>query len=105
VVQVGEVQNLYKTTKTYALTCPLHGQSGLPTLDLHGCTREGAVVKLNERLEVWVDTAMRGYDPFVITAVIVCGCGSQVLSETVQEWIKSTSQVRNAPKNHLHKDY
>ena len=100
VVQVGEVQNLYKTTKS-ALTSPLHGQSGLPTLDLHGCTRVEAIVKLNESLEVWVDIAMRGYDPFVITAVIVCGCVSQVLSETVQEWIKSTIQVRNAPKNHL----
>ncbi|KAL3768182.1 hypothetical protein ACHAW5_007916 [Stephanodiscus triporus] len=105
VVQVGEVQNLYKTTKTSALASPMHGQSGLPTLDLHGCTRVRAVVKLNKSLKVWVDTAMRGYDPFVITAVIVCGCGSQELSETVQEWIKSTSQVRNAPKNHLLKDY
>jgi hypothetical protein len=101
VVQVGEVQNLYKTTKTSALTSPLQGQSEIPTLDLHGCTRVEAIAKLNESLEVWVDTAMRGYDPFVITAVIVCGCGSQVLSETVQEWIKSTGQVRNAPKNHF----
>ncbi|KAL3769625.1 hypothetical protein ACHAW5_008506 [Stephanodiscus triporus] len=99
VVQVGEVQNLYKTTKTSALTSLLHGQSCLPTLDLHGCTRMEAIVKLNESLKVWVDSAMRGYDPFVITAVIVCGCGSQVLSETVQEWIKSSSQVRNAPKS------
>ncbi|KAL3770451.1 hypothetical protein ACHAW5_001205 [Stephanodiscus triporus] len=105
VVQVGEVQNLHKTTKTSALTSPLHGRSGLPTLDMHGCTREEAIAKLNESLKVWVDTAMRGYDPFVITAVIVCGCGSQVLSETVQEWIKSTGQVRNAPKNHLLQDY
>ena len=101
VVQVGEVQNLYKTTKTSGLTSPLQGQSEIPTLDLHGCTRQEAIVKLKKSLEVWVDTAMRGYDPFVITAVIVCGCGSQVLSETVQEWIKSTSQVCNAPKNHF----
>jgi len=63
--------------------------------------REEAIVRLNENLEEWVVTAMEGAYPFVITAVIVCGCGSQVLSETVQEWIKSTSQVRNAPKNHL----
>jgi DNA-nicking Smr family endonuclease len=70
-------------------------------LDLHGCTREEAIARLNESLEKLVDIAMKGYDPFVITAVIVCGCGSQVLSETVQEWIKSTSQVRNAPNNHF----
>ncbi|KAL3789137.1 hypothetical protein ACHAW5_007073 [Stephanodiscus triporus] len=94
VVQVGEVQNLYKTTKTSAHTSLQQGQSEIPTLDLHGCTRVEAIAKLNESLKVWVDTAMRGYDPFVITAVIVCGCGSQVLSETVQEWIKSTGQNR-----------
>jgi hypothetical protein len=100
VVQVGEVENLYKTTKptsSLAYSSGL-GQSCVPTLDLHGCTREEAVVRLNESVKVWVDTAMRGYYPFVITAVIICGCGSQVLMETVQEWIKSTSQVRNAPK-------
>ena len=102
VVQVGEVQNLYKTTKPSSAHAPSHqNQSGVPTLDLHGCTREEAIARLNESLEVWVDKAMTGYDPFVITAVIVCGGGSQVLSETVQEWIRSTSQVRNAPKNHL----
>jgi hypothetical protein len=102
VVQVGEVQNLYKTTKPSSAHASSHqNQSSVPTLDLHGCTREEAIARLNESLEVWVDIAMRGYDPFVITAVIVCGGGSQVLSETAQEWIKSTSQVRNAPKNHF----
>jgi hypothetical protein len=103
VIQVGEVQNLYKTTKlSFSLAYfSQQGQSCVPTLDLHGCTREEAVLRLNESLKEWVDTAMKGYDPFVITAVIICGCGSQVLMETVQEWIKSTSQVRNAPKNHL----
>ena len=100
VVQVGEVQNLYKTTKSSTLASH-QSQSSVPTLDLHGCTREEAIARLNESLEEWVVTAMKGYDPFVITAIIVCGCGSQVLSETVQEWIKSTSQVRNAPKNHF----
>ena len=100
VIQVGEVENLYKTTKsTLSLaSSSRQSQSCVPTLDLHGCTREEAIVRLNESLKVWVDTAMRGYDPFVITVLIICGCGSQVLMETVREWIKSTSQVRNAPK-------
>jgi hypothetical protein len=101
VVQVGEVQNLYKTTKASS-TSPLNvSQGGVPTLDLHGYTKEDAIIKLNESLEVWFEIAMTGSYPFVITAVIVCGCGSQVLAETVQDWIKSTSRVRNAPKNHL----
>jgi hypothetical protein len=100
VVQVGEVQNLYKTTKASS-TSPLNvSQGGVPTLDLHGCTKEDAIVKLNESLEVWFEIAMTGSYPFVITAVIICGCGSQVLAKTVQDWIKSTSRVRNAPKNH-----
>jgi hypothetical protein len=100
VVQVGEVENLYKTTKPSSSLAPSlrQGQSSVPTLDLHGCTMEEAILRLNESLKVWVDTAMKGYHPFVITVVIVCGCGSQVLMETVREWIKSTSQVRNAPK-------
>ena len=100
VVQVGEVQNLYKTTKASSTSSLIVSQGGVPTLDLHGCTKEDAIVKLNESLEVWFEIAMKGSYPFVITAVIICGCGSQVLSETVQDWIKSTSRVRNAPKNH-----
>jgi hypothetical protein len=98
VVQVGEEQYLYKTHKSSAHTSQ-NSPRNIPTLDLHGCTREEAAVKLNESLKVWVETAMKGSYPFVITAEIVCGCGSQVLSETVQTWIKSTSQVRNARKN------
>lgn len=81
VVQVGDVHNLYKTTKSSAAASP-QCQGSIPTLDLHGCTRDEAIIKLNESLKVWVDTAMKGYHPFVITVVIVCGCGSQVLSET-----------------------
>ena len=100
VVQVGEVHNLYKTTKSSAAASP-QCQGRIPTLDLHGCTRDEAIIKLNESLKVWVDTAMKRYHPFVITVVIVCSCGSQVLSETVQVRVKSTRQVRNAPKNHL----
>jgi hypothetical protein len=100
VIQVGEAQNLYKTTKPSTVSYQQR-HSSIPTLDLHGYTKEDAIVKLNESLEVWFDIAMKGSYPFVITAVIVCGCGSQVLSETVQDWIKSTSRVRNAPTNHL----
>jgi len=96
VVQVGEVQNLYKTTKSSR-------QKGSPcdasaTLDLHGCTRDEALAKLDATLETWVDAAMRGAYPFVIPAKIVCGCGGQVLSETVERWIRNRAQVANCPK-------
>jgi hypothetical protein len=36
--------------------------------------------------------------PFVQPALLVCGCGNQILSETVQEWIRADDTVANAPK-------
>ena len=97
-VQVGEVQNLYKTTKPTILSSR-SSSSNAPTLDLHGCTREEALVKLDDSLKLWIDIAQRGNYPFVMSAEIVCGCGNQILSETVQEWIKTTRNVCNTPKN------
>ena len=99
-VQVGEVQNLYKTTKKPSLLSSQRSPScsATTTLDLHGDTKEEALSKLDETLKVWVDTAMQGSYPFVMSATIVCGCGSQVLCETVERWIKSSRNVRNAPK-------
>ena len=93
IVQVGEVQNLYKTTKSQQ-----NSPCSASTLDLHGFTREDALVKLDESLLAWVDTAMQGSYPFVIPAKIVCGCGNQVLSETVEKWIRNREQVANSPK-------
>lgn len=97
-VQVGEVQNLYKTTKPSAIVSHFSSPSKLLKLDLHGCTRLEALMKLDESLKIWVDIAMQGLYPFVQQAVIVCGCGNQMLSETVQEWIRSNDKVSNAPK-------
>ena len=103
-VQVGEVQNLYKTTKPSVMAasqksmmCSSATQS--TTLDLHGCTKEEALHQLDTNLKVWVDTAMQGSYPFVIPATIVCGCGNQILSKAVENWIKSTRNVCNAPKS------
>jgi len=94
IVQVGEVQNLYKTTKpSRKSSC-----SASTLLDLHGFTRDEALEKLDESLTAWVDTAMRGAYPFVVPAKIVCGCGNQVLSETVEKWIREHAQVANSPK-------
>ena len=100
-IHVGEVSNLYKTTKPSqqqkgASTCSTPGSC--TTLDLHGFTQEEALQKLDESLISWVDAAMRGSYPFVIPAKIVCGCGNQVISEVVQKWIHAHTQVRNSPK-------
>lgn len=96
-VHVGEVENLYKSTKSPALSPRSH--RSMPKLDLHGLTREDAVTKLDKSLEEWVHTAMLGSYPFVMQAEIVCGCGNQILRETVHEWIKTKKSISNAPKN------
>merc|ERR1712087_88151 len=98
-VQVGEVENLYKTAKLSAIAFSNRPSSSTAlALDLHGCTREEALVKLDDTLKVWVNTAMQGSYPFVVPATIVCGCGNQILSEAVQGWIRSNDKVSNAPK-------
>lgn len=99
VIQVGETSNLYKSTKPSSSSQLSSPQ--LPTLDLHGYTSEDALVKLNECLEIWFTAAMEGSYPFVRPAVIICGGGTQTLSEVVEKWIKSNAnRVSNAPRSH-----
>ncbi|KAL9187952.1 hypothetical protein ACHAXT_006330 [Thalassiosira profunda] len=90
-ILVGEVSCLYKTNKLSVKRATV--------LDLHGLSKDEALAKLNERLPIWVDTAMRGEHPWVIPVDIVCGGGSQILSDVVRGWIRSTRQVANRPKN------
>ena len=68
-------------------------------IDLHGLTKKQALSKLNESLPVWSEIAMKGAYPFVIQVKIVCGGGSQVLSEAVQDWIRQNKNGANAPKS------
>jgi DNA-nicking Smr family endonuclease len=93
VVHVGETDNLYKTRHVSAF-----GNKTNLSIDLHGYTREQALQELDTKLPEWVNTAQRGQYPFVIPVTIICGCGSQILSEAVDEWIKSNDNVANAPK-------
>jgi DNA-nicking Smr family endonuclease len=93
VIQVGEVNNLYKSSKkTNRIVPKFH------MIDLHGYTRLEALDKLNESLPQWEKHAMEGSYPFVAPVVIICGGGNQVISETVSKWIKQ-NKVSNAPKN------
>ena len=70
----------------------------MPKIDLHGFTKDEALERLNLSLVEWVDAAMHGSYPWVIPAVIVCGGGNQILSETVENWIRDNKNVANAPK-------
>jgi len=97
IIQVGEVSNLYKTTKSSSIG---RGRRQDDTLiDLHGLTAEEAVYRLDKHLPSWIETAMKGIYPFVIPVKIVCGGGSQILAEVVENWIKQNDNVANAPKN------
>lgn len=93
-VHVGEVNNLYKSSKKSSVNAPRS-----KIVDLHGCSQLEALEKLNESLPQWERYAMEGSYPFVAPVVIVCGGGNQVLSETVQQWIHEHPSVANAPKN------
>jgi hypothetical protein len=98
IVQVGDVQNMYKSSK------PRRGCHALSTnrfrcIDLHGLTKTEAIECLNGQLPEWIDFAMHGHYPFVIPVEIICGCGNQILSEVVEQWIKANENVCNAPRN------
>ena len=92
-VLIGDVSNLYKTRKG-----PPSIQRQTRHLDLHGMRQEQALDALDKNLSTWYNTAMSGSYPFVIPVEIVCGGGAQILSEVVEQWIKSNDQVANAPQ-------
>ena len=97
-VQVGEVTNLYKTSK------PSANRNRQPTrkviiIDLHGLTKVDALARLDTSLPKWVDIAMKGEYPWVIPVNIICGGGKQILAEAVTSWIQKNTQVANAPKS------
>ena len=94
-IQVGEVSNLYKTSKRRRSRSPPTNQL---KIDLHGLTRQESIKSLDDSLPIWQERAMSGSYPFVVPVEIVCGGGSQVLSEVVEQWIRNNDQVANAPK-------
>jgi len=97
IIQVGEVSNLYKTTKPSSASRGRRQDDIM--IDLHGLTADEAVYRLDKHLPTWIETAMKGTYPFVIPVKIVCGGGSQILAEVVENWIKQNDNVANAPRN------
>ena len=73
--------------------------SQVATLDLHGCSGGEAEEMHCKSLREWIDEAMKGEYPFVISVNIVCGGGSHVLSDLVARFIRDTPQVANRPKS------
>lgn len=104
IIHVGKVMNLYKSTKPSKrvhLKRQQQGYGSMISIDLHGMTKDSAQRKLDEQLHQWIGIAMRGEYPWVIPVVIICGKGSQTLSEAVEGWIKENMKVANAPKHLL----
>jgi DNA-nicking Smr family endonuclease len=101
-IHVGEVNNLYKSSKKRSKQRKHKTRRNITneniTIDLHGLTAVEAESKLNESLPVWVKIAMHGSYPFVTRVNIICGGGAQILSEVVEKWIKQNEKVSNAPK-------
>ena len=96
-VQVGAADHLHRTYKSSARRGRGHAATPVPEVDLHGMTRAEALAELEARLPRWVEAAMTGAAPWVITVRIVCGGGNQVLSEAVAHWIREQRQVSKAP--------
>ena len=69
------------------------GMSGIGLSIMHDANH-GAYSK-----HKWVNTAMNGNYPWVIQVKIICGGGYQILSETVDAWIREKKNVSNAPKS------
>lgn len=101
VVNVGRVENLYKTSKRRGRRSGGAKKPSMAIIDLHGCTKTDALARLGTSLKEWLNTAMVGSYPWVIPATIVCGAGNQILSEVVEQWIKETKNVANAPKGSI----
>lgn len=94
-ILVGEENNLYN---------PSLAKKRLPdrmVLDLHGYTIKVALEKLDKNFPIWLDAAMRGDYPFVVSVDIICGSGNQILSEVVAQWIRRNKNVANRPKGFL----
>ncbi|KAL7553619.1 hypothetical protein ACHAWF_016923 [Thalassiosira exigua] len=91
-ILVGDVQSLYKSSKK---TMRRHVETLV--VDLHGFSVSEATGVLDNALPGWLDIAMRSH-PFVVPVDIVCGAGNQILSETVELWIRKQMQVANRPK-------
>ena len=99
-VLVGEVANLYKSSKKKFRSLST-SQNRIITLDLHACSRYKALGVLRKHLPKWIDAAMKGDHPFVIPVDIVCGGGNQVLSELVAQFIRDNPQIANRPRSKL----
>eukprot|EP00569_Conticribra_weissflogii_P008471 CAMPEP_0171366430 /NCGR_PEP_ID=MMETSP0879-20121228/5382_1 /TAXON_ID=67004 /ORGANISM="Thalassiosira weissflogii, Strain CCMP1336" /LENGTH=191 /DNA_ID=CAMNT_0011874241 /DNA_START=843 /DNA_END=1418 /DNA_ORIENTATION=- len=97
-VIVGGITHLYSSPKQW-----LHRKLRLREkknrfVDLHGFSVNDAMLKLDELLPKWENNAMIGDYPWTTSVTIICGLGSQTLSEAVKGWISKKEEVAMMPK-------
>lgn len=99
-VVVGDIEHLYSSTKPSHLRSnkSQHLDKKSHVIDLHGHTVAEALRKLDEMLPEWINDAMTGDYPWTINLTIICGGGSQILSEAVEGWIRANKGVAIRPK-------
>jgi DNA-nicking Smr family endonuclease len=88
-VVVGHQEYLYKSSKHKR-----HVQNSPFAIDLHGCTREEALIKLNNSLPFWINEAMKE-SPWIVGVNIIAGGGNQIVAESVEHWIREKRNVAN----------
>jgi DNA-nicking Smr family endonuclease len=88
-VLIGHEEYLYKSSKASKLS-----QVPPRSLDLHGCSRDEAIVKLSISLSKWLDAAMNEH-PYTLPVNIITGGGCQIISDTVEHWIRENRNVAN----------
>eukprot|EP00956_Cyclotella_meneghiniana_P004018 scaffold4876_cov64-Cyclotella_meneghiniana.AAC.3 len=86
-VLVGHEEYLYKTFKSLTRT-----KIAPHTIDLHGCSREEALTRLNKALPGWINDAMQDF-PWTLPVNIIVGGGNQLLAQVVEHWIREEKQV------------
>ncbi|KAL3789542.1 hypothetical protein HJC23_001350 [Cyclotella cryptica] len=94
-VLIGDRDHLFSSRKK-----SFHFGKPIQIIDLHGYSCQEAIQMLDNYLPKLLEYAMVSI-PWVIPVDIVCGCGNQVLSEIVEQWIKRTCGVANRPKSYL----
>ena len=88
-VLVGHEEYVYKTSKASK-----HATMKPHSLDMHGCTREQAQLRLTSSLPNWLDEAMKEH-PYALAVNIISGGDCQVLAEAVERWIRENMNVAN----------
>jgi DNA-nicking Smr family endonuclease len=93
-VIVGPEEYLDKSSKS---KWSRHAQiAPIQRIDLHGCTREEALRKLNDSLPDWMNVAMKTDHPFSIRVDIISGGGDQmIIADEVEQWIRQSRNVAN----------